>query len=84
MTPKDQAHKLIVRFYYKLPNNGSSDGLLSTTNRWKEGTNCAILFVTIMIEEYETFDNGNKERIQYWEEVKLELNKHLDESERKR
>lgn len=83
MTPSEQAHILIVRFYYLLPNNGSSrTGLLSTEKRWKEGLDCAILFVKIMLEEYSTMVEKNTERIQYWEEVKLELIKRLDESER--
>lgn len=83
MTPKEQAHKLIIRFYYLLPNNGSRIGLLSTEKRWIEGIKCAIMSVTIMLEEYNSTLDKNIERTQYWEEVKYELKNYLDESERK-
>ena len=75
MTPRGQAHKLIVSFYYKLPNNGGQNGIASIPARWKEGIKCADLFIMMMLEEYELTNNQNTERVKYWIEVQKELEK---------
>ena len=87
MTPKQKAKDLINSFYYSLPNNGSETGLNSTTIRYKEAIQCALICVDEIINQfkgiYETLKvNGiitgkveESENYKYWQEVKNELNK---------
>jgi GTP cyclohydrolase I len=53
MTEKEKAKDLVNTFYYALPNNGSQEGLNSTTSRYKEGVRCALIAVNEMIKELE-------------------------------
>ena len=74
MTPKEKSKDLINSFYYSLPNNGSETGLNSTTERYKEAIQCALICVDEVINQYyEHTDNVNQHN--YWQEVKNELNK---------
>jgi len=82
MTPKEKAKDLINSFYYALPNNGSETGLNSTTERYKEGIQCALICVDEILNisclrdlDYKIYFNENREFISYWQEVKNELNK---------
>ena len=76
MTVKEKAHKLISKFYYSLPNNGYiSDGLLSCDNRWKEGTDMAIIAVDMIIEALDAHQWQNRHEIDSWKEIKQELEK---------
>lgn len=49
MTPKEKSKDLINSFYYALPNNGSETGLNSTTQRYKEAIQCALICVDELI-----------------------------------
>ena len=49
MTPKEKSKDLINSFYYSLPNNGSETGLNSTTERYKEAIQCALICVDELI-----------------------------------
>jgi hypothetical protein len=69
MTPKEKAKDLINSFYYSLPNNGSETGLNSTTERYKEGIQCALICVDEVMSALKGYD------FYYWQEVKNELNK---------
>jgi|GWRWMinimDraft_5_1066013.scaffolds.fasta_scaffold02644_6 hypothetical protein len=74
MTPKEKSKDLINSFYYSLPNNGSETGLNSTTIRYKEAIQCALITVDEILNFINTdaFSYTNEE---YWQEVKDELNK---------
>ena len=69
MTPKEKSKDLINSFYYSLPNNGSETGLNSTTIRYKEAIQCALICVD------EVLNTCVESMIDYWIEVKNELNK---------
>jgi hypothetical protein len=76
MTPKEKSKDLINSFYYSLPNNGSETGLNSTTERYKEGIQCALIAVDEILQELENVDDGQTSiPYEYWQEVKNELNK---------
>jgi hypothetical protein len=74
MTPKEKAKDLINSFYYSLPNNGSETGLNSTTERYKEAIQCALICVDEIIKANHIW---YKDSIpyKYWQDVKDELNK---------
>jgi hypothetical protein len=85
MTPKEKALDLIHSFYYALPNNGSQEGINSTTRRYKEGVQCALIAVDEIIEQWEYIDvylaDGHGElnpNLKYWYEVKLEIQNRDD------
>jgi hypothetical protein len=66
---KKQAHQLILKYYYSLPNNGSHNvGINNCESRYREAINCAricvdtILNVTIGLTDF-TDDH------EYWKEV---------------
>ncbi len=78
MTAKEKARDLVNTFYCALPNNGSQEGLNSTTSRYKEGIRCALIAVDEMIEEISKWAGGEfqeweKERWKYLQEVKQEI-----------
>jgi hypothetical protein len=79
MTPKEKAEDLINSFYYSLPNNGSEVGLNSTTERYEEAIQCALIAVdeimSLMIKFHNRHIEDNSNEIYFWEEVKNELNK---------
>ena len=43
MISQDKAKDLVNTFYYSLPNNGSTEGLNSTTRRYAEAKQCALI-----------------------------------------
>ena len=43
MNSQDKAKDLVNTFYYSLPNNGSTEGLNSTTRRYEEAKQCALI-----------------------------------------
>ena len=65
MTPKEKARDLADTFYYSLPNNGSTEGINSTTRRYAEAKQCALIAVDQLIDYYDPFG--------YWKEVKQEI-----------
>ena len=76
MTPKEKAKDLVDTFYYSLPNNGSTEGLNSTTRRYAEAKQCA----SIAVDEILSINNerwyqlsGFKET--FYKEVKQEIEK---------
>jgi hypothetical protein len=78
MTPKEKARDLVNTFYCALPNNGSQEGLNSTTRRYAEGIRCALIAVDEMIEEISKWAGGEfqeweKDRWKYLQEVKQEI-----------
>lgn len=87
MTPKERAHKLHMRYYFMLPNNGSYTGLVSIPVRWREAIECAIVAVDAIMdfmqmddEYHEDTHFANSKWVRYWVEVKEELNKKLEET----
>jgi GTP cyclohydrolase I len=61
-TPKEKARDLVNTFYCALPNNGSQEGLNSTTSRYQESIQCALIAVNEVIKYHESlFDKGFKE-----------------------
>lgn len=64
MTLKEK--DLINTFYYALPNNGSQEGLNSTTRRYEEAKQCALIAEDFAIEfaewitskDYRHYSNG--------------------------
>ena len=77
MTPKEKAEQLIQRFYFSLPNNGSQTGINNVNNRWEEGKKCALIAVDEIISEIEPSVSMDviSARIDYWNEVKQEIEK---------
>jgi len=78
MTPKEKAKDLINSFYYALPNNGSETGLNSTTERYKEAIQCALIAVDEILSDYKNYllhENTAYKGLMYWQEVKQEINK---------
>lgn len=69
MTPKQKAEELVNTFYYSLPNNGSQEGINSTTRRYQEAIRCAL----IAVNEYLLWSNKNN--LDYWQQVKNEIEK---------
>lgn len=68
MQPKDKAYQLVTRFYLALPNNGSQTGINNVHQRWAEGKQCAAMAVDEILLGY----MGNP-KVQYWQQVKAEL-----------
>jgi len=87
MTPKEKAHKLHMKYYFMLPNNGSHTGLVSIPVRWREAIECAIVAVDAIMdfmqmddEYHEDTHFANSKWVSYWLVVKEELNKKLEEA----
>ena len=86
MTPKEKALDLIHSFYYALPNNGSREGLNSTTRRYQEGVQCALIAVDEMISQMlslmKVFNEDRSEfeaiELDYLTRVKQEIQKRDD------
>jgi len=84
---KGKARELVLSFYYALPNNGSTEGINSTTRRYAEGIRCALISVEQIIDEYQSISDlestlvvGGQvmsivDKIVYWEEVEREIKK---------
>ena len=80
MMPKEKAKDLVNTFYYLLPNNGSAEGLNSTTRRYAEAKQCASTAIDVMMAEIVNWAGGGeieweKERWKYLQEVKQEIEK---------
>ena len=81
MTPAEKAKQLVYKFYFSLPNNGGFTGLCNINDRWEEGKKCALIAVDEILDIIE--DDGftfaeyhDKKTIEYWLEVKQEINKN--------
>jgi hypothetical protein len=82
---KEKARDLVLSFYYALPNNGSTEGINSTTRRYQEGIRCALISIEQIIDEYQSISdlestlvvNGQVmsivDKIVYWNEVEREI-----------
>ena len=57
MISQDKAKDLVNTFYYLLPNNGSTEGLNSTTRRYAEAKQCALTAVDEILEYHESLYN---------------------------
>lgn len=66
MTPKEKAIEIYESIYYKMP-TFLNDGYLYAYTK-----NILILFVNEILDEYWLHD---KERLDYWKEVKKEIKK---------
>lgn len=80
MISQDKAKDLVNTFYYLLPNNGSTEGLNSTTKRYAEAKQCALTAVDVMMAEIVNWAGGDsieweKERWKYLNFVKQEIEK---------
>lgn len=77
MTPKGTARDLVLSFYYALPNNGSLQGLNSTTSRYQEGIRCALIAVDHIINCNTFFKTiqDSKDFTHYWFKVQQEIQK---------
>lgn len=79
--PKGEAQDLVLSFYYRLPNNGSlKTGINSCESRFKEAVMCAMIAVNkiISIAQHECHIQrpyNPDETVEYWEQVKQELEK---------
>jgi hypothetical protein len=86
MTPQEQAHKLHMRYYFSLPNNGGHTGIVSIPVRWREGLECAIIAVEAIMdfmkmddEHHDDCHFANSKWVTYWMEVKQILEDKLKE-----
>ena len=91
MTSKEQAHKLHMRYYFSLPNNGGHTGIVSIPVRWREGLECAIIAVEAIMDFMKMDDELNDDVhfansiwIPYWMEVKQILEDKLKEENAKK
>jgi len=73
MTPQQKSKDLINSFYYSLPNNGSETGLNSTTERYKEAIQCALIAVDEIINHHSQEQGLYRIDTYYWQQVKSEL-----------
>jgi len=78
MTHKQKALDLIHSFYYALPNNGSTQGINSTTTRYQEAIQCALIAVNEIVEELDKDSINYQIALDYWNEVKLEIQNRND------
>jgi hypothetical protein len=85
MTPKEEANKLINKFYYTLPNNGSiNDGINSCTSRYNEAIECALIAVNVILKNFGTLTEGKQHyaahcTVQHYEETKQWIQKIKDQ-----
>jgi hypothetical protein len=91
MTSKEQAHKLHMKYYLSLPNNGGHTGIVSIPVRWREGIECAIIAVDFIMDFMKMDDElnddchfANSKWIDYWMEVKQILEDKLKEENAKK
>ena len=79
MTPKDKANELVDRMYFIISNNGQFTGVHSIPNKFAEAKKCALIAVDEIIESVlPSSDFGgdiNKNTVEYWQEVKQEIEK---------
>ena len=74
MTPKEQAKDLVNTFYYSLPNNGSTEGINSTTRRYQEAIKCALITIDRILREENNLIQTIRQ-FDYWHEVLQEIKK---------
>ena len=86
-TPKEMSEKLILKYYFMLPNNGLQTGIVSIPVRWKESIQCAIVTVDSIMDFMKIDDElnddthfANSNWVNYWQEVKKELQIQLDKT----
>lgn len=79
MIHKEKALDLIHSFYYTLPNNGSTQGINSTTARYQEAIRCALIAIDELIYAIQYLDGYDAEiiRVEY-NKVRLEIQKRDD------
>ena len=79
MTPKEKARELVNTFYYSLPNNGSQEGINSTTRRYQEAIRCALIAVDEIIKTHLLSEKNafGIHPVDYWQQVKQQINKLL-------
>lgn len=70
MKPKEKAKDLVDRFYYMLPNNGSSTGINNVESRYKEAKQCALIAVDEVLLACALETKG---KFEYYFEVKKEI-----------
>lgn len=75
MTHKEKAKDLVNIFYYSLPNNGSREGINSTTRRYQEAITCALITVDQILLSHEMSITCEDIILDYWQEVKSEIKK---------
>ena len=85
MTPSEKANQLVQRFYFSLPNNGSFTGLGNINQRWEEGKKCALIAVSVILDEFDHLawhdDDYAEYKMKYWQQVKQEI-ENYDKKER--
>jgi len=66
---KKQAHQLILKYYYSLPNNGSHNvGINNCESRYREAINCARICVDTILNDTNQFMQTQAQS-EYWKEV---------------
>jgi hypothetical protein len=66
---KKQAHQLILKYYYSLPNNGSHNvGINNCESRYREAISCALICVDIILNDTNQFMQTQAQS-EYWKEV---------------
>ena len=85
MTPKEKAIELVDKFYQTTPNEyfvNEPIGIKGRYKSWEQAKQCALIAVDEIIEfmEVDDFDSdtcywANHSKMQYWIEVKQEINK---------
>jgi hypothetical protein len=76
LTPKAEAHDLVLSFYYRLPNNGSlKTGINSCESRFKEAVMCAKLTVEKIISALNAHTWQNRHEIDHYTEMLKEIEK---------
>jgi hypothetical protein len=75
MTHKEKAKDLVNTFYYSLPNNGSTEGINSTTRRYQEAIKCALIAVDEIMKSHEMSLFCEDIVLDFWKEVKSEIKK---------
>ena len=79
MTPQEKAQKLTDSFYQLFPFNKhvvTTDGELSWEyDNWSESKKAALIAVDNIIDALDVHQWQNKKEIDYWQEVKTEVEK---------
>lgn len=77
MNSQDKAKDLINTFYYLLPNNGSQEGINSTTRRYAEAKQCALFTVDEILRAIKGMvdEESGYSADEYYLEVKQEIEK---------
>lgn len=73
MIIQQQARDIVHSFYYALPNNGSQEGLNSTTARYREAIDCALISIDITIKALQEHHWQNRHIIEDYEQFKKQI-----------